>query len=774
MSRREATRTWARIALLSFGGPAGQIAVMHRILVEEKRWIGEERFLHALNFCMLLPGPEAQQLATYIGWLMHGTRGGLVAGVLFVLPGFLAIMAFSLVYALWGYHPLIAGLFLGLKAAVVALIVEAILRIARRALRSALAITIAALAFVAIFLLRVPFPLIVLFAGVFGYLWTRSGRTDLLGTSGHAKNASQAPAPRLDESRLTQVKPSAARALKVLAVWLPLWFLPLAALAIFAGRTHVLTEVGVFFSKMAVVTFGGAYAVLSYVAQQAVQNYHWLTASQMLDGLGLAESTPGPLIMVVQFVGFLAGYQSADVGNPLLVGILAACLTVWVTFIPCFLWIFLGAPYVERLRQNKALSGALAAITAAVVGVIANLALWFALHTLFGEMKSTAIGGIVRIDVPVLSTINGVLLALITLACFMTFWLKWHMGRMLALCALLGIGCSLLISPATAAPEAAPIAVEAKISLGDVAGRIDHLAYDARRQRLYIAELGNDSVGIVDLDEKRLLRTVPGFSEPQGIAYEPTTDSIYVANGGEGTVRVFRASDFALVATIRVGADPDNLRVDAAAKRVYVGYGASSGALAIIDPVKREKIGDIPLKKHAESFQLEPDGDRIFVNVPAAEEIAVVSRASGTQIASWPTGTLHENFALALDPVAGRVIAIFRHPARLAAFDMRTGSTISLVERQVEVPTGKAVATLDTCADADDVFLDAKRNRLYVLCGDGYVDVFGIAAGGKYSRAGRLATSPGSRTGLFIPERERLVVAIRASARSDAAVWLLQ
>jgi len=754
----EAARTWGRVALLSFGGPAGQIAVMHRILVEEKRWIGEERFLHALNFCMLLPGPEAQQLATYIGWLLHGTRGGLVAGGLFVLPGFLAIMAFSLVYALLGYHPLIAGLFLGLKAAVVALIVEAILRIARRALRSAIAIAIAVLAFIGIFLLRVPFPVIVLLAGVFGYLWTRSGHTELLAASAHAKSGTPAPVALLDDSSLIQVKPSAGRAVKVLAVWLPLWFVPLAALALFAGPTHVLTQVGVFFSKMAVVTFGGAYAVLAYVAQQAVQNYHWLTASQMLDGMGLAESTPGPLIMVVQFVGFLAGYQSPDVSNPLLMGILAACLTVWVTFVPCFLWIFLGAPYVERLRQNRALSGALAAITAAVVGVIANLALWFALHTLFGRMETLSIAGIVRVDVPMLSTINWALLALIVLAFIMTFGLRWHMGRMLAICALLGIGLALFVAPAQAATEAAPLSVDARISLGNVAGRIDHLAYDPTRQRLYVAELGNDSIGIVDLAQKRLLRTVPGFSEPQGIAYEPSTDSIYVANGGEGAVRVLRASDFTALATIRVGADPDNVRVDVAAKRVYVGYGSDSGALAIIDPATHQKVADIPLKKHPESFQLE-HGDRIFVNVPEANEIAVVSRASRSQVTSWPTGALQANFPLTLDETTGRVVAIFRHPARVAAFD---------------VNTGKAVATLEACTDADDAFVDSRRNRLYVVCGEGYVDAFEMARGDEYSRVSRVATSPGSRTGLLIPEQDRLAVAIRASARSDAAVWLLQ
>ena len=761
VSLSEAFRTWVRVALLSFGGPAGQIAVMHRILVEEKRWIGEDRFLHALNFCMLLPGPEAQQLATYIGWLMHGTRGGLVAGGLFVLPGFIAIMTFSLIYALWGYHPLIAGLFLGLRAAVVALIVEAILRISRRALRGAPAVTIAVLAFIAIFLLRVPFPIIVLSAGVFGYVWTRLGHTDLLAAGTHSTRGKQAlPPPVLDESSLTQVTPSARRALKVLAVWLPLWFAPLAALAIFAGPSHVLTQVGVFFSKMAVVTFGGAYAVLAYVAQQAVQNYHWLTASQMLDGMGLAESTPGPLIMVVQFVGFLAGYQSTAAMNPVLIGIAAACLTVWVTFVPCFLWIFLGAPYVERLRQNRALSGALAAITAAVVGVIANLALWFALHALFARMESSPVAGVVSIDLPVLSTINWLLLALIALAFFMTFWLKWHMGRMLVLCALLGIGCSVLVSPAQAATDATPpLALQARISLGDVSGRIDHLAFDPTRQRLYVAELGNNSIGIVDLNENRLLRTVPGFSEPQGIAYEPSTDSIYVANGGEGAVRVFRASDFALVTTIHVGADPDNVRVDSTATRVYVGYGSSAGALAVIDPATRERIADIPLKKHPESFQLEPGGERIFVNVPEADEIAVVSRVSRSQIATWPTGSLRANFPLALDAMSGRALAVFRHPPRLVAYDMGSG---------------KVVGGSDVCSDADDTFVDPKRNRVYIVCGEGYVDALERSGGDKYSRVGRFATSPGSRTALFITERDRLAIAIRASSRGDAAIWLLK
>jgi chromate transporter len=360
-----------------------------------------------------------------------------------VLPGFLAIMVFSIVYAMWGYHPLLAGLFLGLKAAVVALIVQAILRIGGRALRSGLAVSIAALAFVAIFLLRVPFPLIILAAGAFGYIWTRSGRANLLPSSSHRKSGAGAQQLVLDESLLMQVKPTGRRAATLLGVWLPLWFAPLVAVALIAGPHHVFTEIGVFFSKMAVVTFGGAYAVLAYVGQEAAQNYHWLSPTQMLDGLGLAESTPGPLIMVVQFVGFLAAYQTPGITQPLLAGIFAACLTVWVTFVPCFLWIFLGAPYVESLRQNKALSGALAAISAAVVGVIVNLALWFALHALFAKVDARTIFGPLILDVPNLVSLSWPLLVLMVLAFLITFILKWNMGRMLVLCALLGMGFSL-------------------------------------------------------------------------------------------------------------------------------------------------------------------------------------------------------------------------------------------------------------------------------------------------------------------------------------------
>jgi chromate transporter len=428
----EATRTWARIGLLSFGGPAGQIAVMHRILVEEKRWIGEQRFLHALSYCMLLPGPEAQQLATYIGWLLHGTRGGLVAGVLFVMPGFLAILALSIAYVSWHQHPLMEGLFLGIKAAVIALVIEALLRIGKRALTSRSAQALAALAFVAIAVLQVPFPLIILGAGFAGFLRVRFG----LGTFAAARTAHEvaadAPVPVIDAGSLTVVRPSAGRSVKLLALWLPLWFTPVLLCAWLLGAGHVFTQLGVFFSKIAVVTFGGAYAVLAYVAQQAVERFAWLTPAQMLDGLGLAESTPGPLILVVQFVAFLAAFQAAGSDAPLLAGVVGAALTVWVTFVPCFLWIFLGAPYIEALRGNAALSSALAAITAAVVGVIANLALWFGTHVLFARMGSEGW--------PDLSSLRPMPALLTAIALALMFGLKWRLAGMLTACAILGAG----------------------------------------------------------------------------------------------------------------------------------------------------------------------------------------------------------------------------------------------------------------------------------------------------------------------------------------------
>lgn len=404
----EAARVWARIALLSFGGPAGQIAVMHRILVDEKRWIGEARFLHALSFCTLLPGPEAQQLATYIGWLMHRTAGGLVAGGLFVLPGLVSIMGLSLIYAAYGGVGIVGGLFFGLKCAVLAIVLQAVVRVGGRALRNTTMRAIAAGAFAAIFLFDVPFPLIVLAAGLIGYLGTRAGSTRFRG-GGHGGAADKGLADAdslLGLGVPDHAWPNPRHTLAIAGVFLALWLGPVLALVIGLGPDHVFSAIAVFFSKMAVVTFGGAYAVLAYVAQAAVDTYGWLKAGEMLDGLGLAETTPGPLIMVTQFVGFLGAFRSPSGLDPYVAGVLGGLLTTWVTFLPCFLWIFAGAPYVEALRENRALSGALAAITAAVVGVILNLAVWFALHLLFAEVRSLHPGLGLRLEVPVWSSLR--------------------------------------------------------------------------------------------------------------------------------------------------------------------------------------------------------------------------------------------------------------------------------------------------------------------------------------------------------------------------------
>jgi chromate transporter len=385
----EAFWTWTRVAALSFGGPAGQIAVMHRILVEEKRWVSEERFLHALNYCMLLPGPEAQQLATYIGWLMHRTLGGIIAGGLFVLPGAIAIMALSYIYAGWGSVPIVVALFFGLKAAVLAIVVEAVFRIGKRALKNGVLIGLAAAAFVSIFFLGVPFPVIVFGAALIGFIGGMMGLAAFQGGNGHGSGKATGSVPIVDsllgEELPDHVRPSVRRSLQVSAAWLALWLIPVGALLWVFGTDNVFSQIAVFFSKMAMVTFGGAYAVLAYVAQQAVEHYGWLKPGEMLDGLGMAETTPGPLIMVLQFVGFMAAFRDANGLPPMLAGTLGGLLATWVTFTPCFLWIFLGAPFVEKLRGNKALSAALSAITAAVVGVVLNLAVWFAVHTVFRQ-----------------------------------------------------------------------------------------------------------------------------------------------------------------------------------------------------------------------------------------------------------------------------------------------------------------------------------------------------------------------------------------------------
>jgi len=442
----EAVKVWLRVAALSFGGPAGQIAVMHRIVVEEKKWIGEQRFLQALNYCTLLPGPEAQQLATYIGWLMHRTAGGLIAGTLFVLPGLLAIMALSWVYVLLGKVSLVQGLFFGLKAAVLVIVVEAVLRVGGRALRNYAMRLLAIASFVAIFFYGVPFPVIVVAAGLIGFTATKLGRTEFQ-AGGHG--AGGRPGLGDAESLLGEATPAHARpnllwSLSIGALFLVLWLAPVALLWLIRGPDDVFTQISVFFSKMAVVTFGGAYAVLAYVAQEAVDKYGWVTAGEMLDGLGLAESTPGPLIMVTQFVGFLGAWRDHEGLNPLLAGTLGGLLTTWVTFTPCFLWIFVGAPYVEKLRSNQALSGALAAITAAVVGVILNLAVWFGLQVLFGELRPVQLLG-ATVDMPVLASANIAAVVLAAACAVAVFRFRFGMIPVLLASSMAGIVYALML-----------------------------------------------------------------------------------------------------------------------------------------------------------------------------------------------------------------------------------------------------------------------------------------------------------------------------------------
>ncbi|HLO22120.1 MAG TPA: chromate efflux transporter [Methyloceanibacter sp.] len=423
---REALAVWARIGVLSFGGPAGQIALMHRMLVDERRWIAEDRFLHALNFCMLLPGPEAMQLATYIGWRLHGTLGGLVAGLLFVLPGAIVVLALSIAYAFFGQVPIIEAAFVGIKAAVLVIVVEALLRVARRALRGPYDALIAAAAFIGIFFFAVPFPLIVAGAAAIGFL--------LL------------PAAPLRRDQESSAEPpvSLSRTVATAALWLAIWIGPLLLVTALLGRTHVTTDIALFFSKLSVVTFGGAYAVLAYMAQQAVETYGWLSAGEMLDGLGLAETTPGPLILVTEFVGFLAGFRKG--GEPQLAfGLLGAAVTLWATFAPCFLWIFVGAPYVERLSKSPRLAGALAAVTAAVVGVILNLSLWFALHVIFGSVTATWYGPL-QIWTPELASLNVEALALACLAAVLLFGVRLGIATTLSLSAAAALSWSLLAS----------------------------------------------------------------------------------------------------------------------------------------------------------------------------------------------------------------------------------------------------------------------------------------------------------------------------------------
>ena len=426
---REATWVWAKIGLLSFGGPAGQIALMHRILVDEKRWISEQRFLHALNFCMVLPGPEAQQLATYIGWLMHRIRGGLIAGVLFILPGFAVILALSTLYVTAGSAAIVQGLFVGLKSAVIVIVLQAVIRIGRRSLKSPMQSALAVVAFFAMFVWKIQFPYVILVAAIVGAITTRLSK---------AVPTDTGPA-EIDLQHMGGIR-YVIRCVVIIGF---LWLAPTALLVGFLGPDNVFSNIGTFFSKMAVVTFGGAYAVLAYVSQEAVVTYSWLAPGEMIDGLALAETTPGPLIMVTQFVGFVGAYRDPGELMPLVAASLGGLLTTWVTFAPCFLWIFVGAPYIEGLRRNCVLAGALSGVTAAVVGVIGNLALWFSIHSLFSSVTLQRYMG-QMVEVPVVSSISWPSLFITSVASVLVFGVRASVLTTLAVTGALGVAWYLL------------------------------------------------------------------------------------------------------------------------------------------------------------------------------------------------------------------------------------------------------------------------------------------------------------------------------------------
>jgi chromate transporter len=426
----EATRVFTRIGLTSFGGPAGQIALMHKELVDDRAWISERDYLHALNFCHLLPGPEAQQLATFVGWRLHGVKGGLVAGLLFVIPGALVILILSLLYALAADLAWFSALLLGVKAAVLAVVAQAVIRIGKRSLDTGFKRALAVAAFIGLYFLNLPFPLVVLGAGALGIAVAR-WRPDWLGKAHGVDSNDSAPPVSWTRTAWT------------VAIWLAIWAVPMALVAVTLGTDHELWRIGAFFSKLAVVTFGGAYAVLAYMAQEAVQGYGWLAPGEMADGLGLAETTPGPLIMVTQFVGFLAGFRTPAPFSPLVGGLAAAAMTTWVTFAPCFLWIFAMAPWIDRLQRVAWLKGGLSALTAAVVGVIANLAVWFALHVLFAQV-SEAHRGPVRLFVPLWSSLDWRAVLLALLAAVLLFRFQLGVIKLLAVAAVAGYALSLL------------------------------------------------------------------------------------------------------------------------------------------------------------------------------------------------------------------------------------------------------------------------------------------------------------------------------------------
>ncbi|MGL5909508.1 MAG: chromate efflux transporter [Phycicoccus sp.] len=438
---REAVRTWFLISLQTFGGPAGQIAVMQRTLVEERRWIGQQRFLHALSYCTLLPGPEAQQLAIYTGWLLNGLRGGLAAGTLFVLPGLLALLALSALYVAFGETAVGEAVFLGVAPAVLAIVAQAVVRVSGKALKGTGYVAVAVAAFAALALLQVPFPVVVVLAAVAGWAL---GRWAPAGGGRHPavdSTADDAAPPLVADDLLHHDAPSRGRTARVLLVGVVAWAVPVAAFVVLTGRDSVFTDQALFFTGAALVTFGGAYAVLSYVAQQAVEVYRWLAPGEMVRGLALAETTPRPLVMVVLFVAFLGAYRDPGSLNPWLAAVLATLLVTWVTFVPSFVLVLVGAPWVERLRGNASLAAALAGITAAVVGVIANLAVFFALHTLFA--RTTVLGaGPVSVELPVLASLRLDALFVGVVAAVLLLRLRWSVLRTLGVCALLGLAVS--------------------------------------------------------------------------------------------------------------------------------------------------------------------------------------------------------------------------------------------------------------------------------------------------------------------------------------------
>ena len=441
---RQALKTWFGISLQTFGGPAGQIAVMQRTLVDDKRWISQRRFLHALNYCMLLPGPEAQQLAIYIGWLLNGVRGGLAAGTLFVLPGVVALLALSGIYVGFGDTTVVTAVFAGLGPAVVAIVAQAVVRVGKRALIHPALIGIAVAAFLALAVFGVPFPIVIGVAALAGWLLSKI-KPDALRTA-NGRDEDTGPPPLIADDALHAERPSTARTARIVAIGALLWGLPLLVVALLTGAGSVFTTQGVFFSGTALVTFGGAYAVLAFVAQRAVETYAWLSAGDMVRGLALAETTPGPLIMVVQFVAFLGAYNNPGTLNPWAAGVLGALITTWVTFVPCFLFIFLGAPHIERLRNNHALSAALTGITAAVVGVIANLALYFAGHALFADTVAVD-WAILSLELPDPTSIRPVAIAITAAATLMIFRLRWGVLRVLGISAALGLVAALVGLP---------------------------------------------------------------------------------------------------------------------------------------------------------------------------------------------------------------------------------------------------------------------------------------------------------------------------------------